>query len=374
MSRFESPWSGSGQNSRLRRLVACVSVLLVFVSIVYITRGEPALTSRASSLAAPQPTIPLCCWPWFCPRVGYPDYAPHGLPDFDMRQDEWWASSSTAQDPQWTHSGPAVAADGLWYFDSEAEFILGRKYPLVTSYGTWADHDPQNVPPLITDLAGELQTSDSGTSVEGMLAGLESYAVQQGVADSVILFSVQGPSERWVVEEAANHEVVLLLLGFWQQVEEQWRRVGGHWVAANCLDPLDRLISFSDPFLDRAAAGYPGWSYGGLPADATEHNDALNVSYDQYAIQEVLVPEAHWGPVEYAGDELAAVVANSLGQNFAASLEQYGGDYVEGPAVHVAADYAVVLRPAGTCYQGPTPTATRYAIYVPIISKAALLP
>lgn len=374
MSSFESPWSGSRQQSRLRRLVASLSVLLLFVSVVYLTHSGPALSSHASSAATPQPTIPLCCWPWFCPRVGYPDYVPHGLPDFDMRQDESWASSVASQDPQWTHSGPAVAADGLWYFDSEAEFILGRKYPLVSSYGAWADHDPQNVPPLIADLAGELQTSDSGTSVEDMLAGLESYAARRGLADNVVVFSVQGPSQRWLVEEAANHEVVLLLLGFWQHVEEQWQRVGGHWVAADCLDPLDRHLDFSDPLLDRAAAGYPGWAYGGLPADATEHNDAINVSHDRYGIHEVLLPGGHWGPAEYAGDELETVVDNSVGQNFAADLEQYRGDYVDGPAVHVAADYAVVLRLPGICYEEPTPTPTRYAIYLPIIMKAALLP
>jgi hypothetical protein len=371
MRRFQSLWSGGRPPSGLRKLVATLSVLLAFISIAFIGSGGPALSSDAST-HTPAPTIPLCCWPWFCPRVGYPDYAPHGVPDFDMRQDEWRVSAVSAQATQWTHSGPAAAADALWYFDSEAEFILGRKYPLVTSYGAWGDHEPRNVPPLITDLAGELQTGSQGTSLEDLIAGLQSYGAAQGLPHTLVLFSEKGPSERWMLEEAANHEVVLLLLGFWQQDGGEWVRVGGHWLAVCCVDLVDRYLDFADPLLDRAAAGYPGWSYGGLPTEPTLHNDAINVSYDRYNSAEVSVPGAQWEPAGYAGAELATVVANSLGQNFAADLEQYRGDYTEQSAVYVAADYALVIRCSGLCYEQPTPTPTPYRIHLPIVLKGVL--
>jgi hypothetical protein len=364
--------SSTGRRGWLRYLVGTLSLLLAFISIAFMSSGGPALSSGASAPTIPAPTIPICCWPWICPRVGFPDYAPHGLPDFDMGQDEWQAAPVGEQPVQWTHSGPASAADGLWYFDSEAEFVMGHKYPLVTSYGAWADHDPQNVPPLISDLAGELNTGSEGTSVEDMLAGLESYVTRQGVAHKIKFYSVKGPSLRWILEESAVHEVVLVLLGFWQESAGQWTRVGGHWVAGDCIDVVDRYLDLSDPFLDRAAAGYPGWAYGGLPTDPTHHNDAINVSHDRYQLAELSVPGAQLGLVEYAGDELAAVVGNSLGQNFAADLEPYRGDYTEGSEVYVAADYVVMIRKTGTCYEDPTPTP--YFIYLPIITKVALSP
>jgi hypothetical protein len=372
MRLFRSIQSEMRDKSSLRKSMILLSLVVALACIAFLGGGEPALSSGTGA-ATPQPTIPLCCWPWLCLRVGFPDYAPHGSPDFDMRQDAWrWPPDG--EDFQWTHSGPAAAADQLWYFDSEATFVLGHPYALVTSYGAWGDHDPQNVPPLITDLAGELQTGRLGTSLEDMVAGLESYIAKKGVAHDFTVFYEKGPTERWMLEESANHEVVILLLGFWQQDGGEWVRVGGHWVAVCCLDLIDRYLDLADPFLDRAAFGHPGWAYGPLPIDPTIHNDAINISHDRYYFAVTSVPGAYWGPAEYAGDELAKVLTNSLGQNFAADLEQYRGDYADTSPVHVAADYAVVFRPLSPCYERPTPTPTRLTLYLPIILKAAVLP
>ena len=238
--------------------------------------------------------------------------------------------------------------------------MLGGKYDLVTSYGAWSDHDPQNVPPLIGDLATELQTSSTGTSVENMIAGLESYIREQGLDQEFTVYGISGPTEEWMVDQSQTHEVVLVLLGFWQQNNGQWVRVGGHWVPACCIESVNiwnRYVDFSDPFLNRAAAGYPGQAFGSPPTSPTVYNDAANVSFDRYRFRDTLVPGAHWAPQEYAGSEVAAVVRNSLGQNFAADLEQYRGSYNAGRDACVAADYAVVVRCLG-CHQGPAATPT----------------
>jgi len=389
MKGFGSVQNGLERHmSTLSKLAAVLCLALALAALASMG-GDWMLPGPAQAYTIPSPTptstatpTPVVCGPWACPRQGYPDYAPHGPPDFDMRQTGWQASLASMQDASWTHSGPAAAGDAVWYFDSEAEYVLGRKYDLVTSYGVWSDHDPQNVPPFVSDLASEVQTSSEGTSVE-------SYISKRGLAHEFTIYEVKGPSGDWMADESQIHEVVLILLGFWQQNNGQWVRVGGHWVAACCVEPFTRYVDFSDPFFDRAAAGYPGEAFGSPPTVPTVYNDAANVSFDRYNFGDTPVPGARWVPWDYGRSEVASVVANSLGQNFAADLEQYRGSYVAGPHVHVAADYAVVFRCVG-CYQAPTPTPTatytltptptvtpteiRYNIILPVIMKEPPLP
>jgi len=323
-----------------------------------VTIPSPTPTRRRTR--TPTPTLtprPTACAPWMCPRQGFPDYAPRGLPDFDMRQNGGQSSPVRVQETNWTRSGPAAAADALWWLDSEAEFVRGAKYGLVTSYGAWTDHDPQNVPRLIGDLASGLQTNDQGTSLENMVSGLQSYNNGQGVDYNFQVFGEKGPTQDWMIAQVQMPEVVLILIGFWQQDNGQWVRVGGHWVATCCWDLSSSTLLLSDPFFDRAAAGHRGVAFGSLPTDPTVYNDAANVSFDLYGLANSPVPGAQWAPQEYAGSEVATIVSNSSGQNFAADLEQYRGSYVAGRDVRVAADYAVVIR-CLDCYREPTPMPT----------------
>lgn len=330
----------------------------------------PTKTPTPTSTRTPCPPCPTCPpWPTYtptatpyatgpgiCPRPGYPDYAPHGPPDFDMRQDEWRSLEG------WTHSGPAAAADVLWWLDSKEEFERGVKYDLVTSYGLWYDHAAQNVPPLIEDLAGYVRTTEQGTTVEDMVTGLEEYLRARNLDDSFVVERIRGPSKDWIWLDAQQHEdIVLVLLGFWQYDGLEWRRVGGHWLGICCPDPQGDGVEFFDPFFDFAAYGYPGRSWGGIPPTTTHHNDAANVSYDHYSFAPTGVPGAKWQPREYAHEDLLDVVMNSLGQNFGCMLEEYRGDYDGRLGVEVAADYAVVIRPGAHCELLPpieTPTTT----------------
>ncbi|HNT05629.1 MAG TPA: hypothetical protein PKJ21_05580 [Anaerolineae bacterium] len=316
----------------------------------------PCPTCPAPS--TPQPTAtPNVGGPGICPRQTYPDYAPHGPPDFDMRQEE-----QSSKD-QWTLSGPTAAGDALWWLDSEAEYLEEAKYGLVTSYGPWYDHDPQNVPPLVNDVAELVHTDEWGTSVENMVSGLESYISRQGLESSLVVESIWGPSWDWVWLDAQQERTALvLLLGFWQYDGQQWVRVGGHWSAVCCFSPFGRTFELIDPFFDEATLGFPGREYGGVPDNYTMHNDAQWVSYDDYFFDKSPVPGANWAPLEYGHERLLEVVTNSIGQNYGCMLEQYRGPYVEGEPVHVAVDYAVAIRPGAACggvQVEPTPTLTQ---------------
>jgi hypothetical protein len=301
----------------------------------------------------PEPTAtPYGTGPGICPRTGYPDYAPNGPPDVDMRQDNWRAGED------WTHSGPAAAADAVWWIDSKEEFELGHKYDLVTSYGVWGDHAASNVPPLVEDLANKVKTDDGGTTVEKMVSGLEDYVRAQGLGGSLVVDKIKGPSWNWLWYDAQeSDDFVLLLLGFWQQDGEEWVRVGGHWVGVCCLDPFGWSLELVDPLLDHATLGYPGWEVGGVPPTYTMHNDAQYVSHDLYTWVNTAVPGAQWALPDYAHSALPDVVDNSLGQDFGCLLESYRGPYSAGLGVEVAVDYAVVIRPGARCLD-PLPTRT----------------
>jgi hypothetical protein len=282
-----------------------------------------------------------------------------------MRQPGWSADS------KWVRSGPAASADALWWLDSASEYELGHKYGLVTSYGPYSDHSADNVAPLVTDLAGKVQTGNEGTSVEHMVAGLEGYIAAQGLEGALEVESIRGPSWDWLWLDAQQEQsAVVLLLGFWQRYGEEWTRVGGHWVTVCCLDPHGRTVELLDPLFDGAAMGYPGSAWGGLPVAYTEHNDAQYASHDEYDHGETTVPGARWGLVEYGHGHLGEIVANSVGQNWGLLLAEYRGAYQPSVAVEVVVDYAVVVRAGGWCGVA-APTATPTVTATPTATRTA---
>jgi hypothetical protein len=132
--------------------------------------------------------------PWYL-KPAYPDYAPSGVPDFDQKQDNWGPGVGI-----YTWCGPVSVANSLWWLDSEYESLnfpspvppptISDHYPLVTSYnpGVWDDHDPQNVDPLVRNLAFLMDTDGqrtglmhSGTNYIDLETGISQYLQQQGV-------------------------------------------------------------------------------------------------------------------------------------------------------------------------------------------------
>jgi len=295
--------------------------------------------------APPAPELDACWLPG-----DQPDYAPAGLPDFGQRQGQWLVPDTE----QWSHDGPAAMANLLWWQDSAEEPgatpppTFSDGYPLVKSYGVWDDHDPQNVPPLVADLATRFNTNGEhpGTDLDDLVAGLNAYLAEKGLADDYTLTLRKSPSFDWVREEAKQNRQALLLLGFWELQPTGWRRLGGHYVAVAGASCSGDWIAFSDPFRNYAEAGWPGrvapTTPHGHPAEPPDavHNDAAYLSHDIYGIMRTT---AGWGPQGYA--RWYQDVDNFAGLNFVPALEPVRAAAYLGGEILTLADYALVLAP-----------------------------
>ena len=219
-------------------------LLLPLLMGVLVALGMLVMLSQVSQVAADEPQE----WDgnWYWKDGGWADYAPSGVPDLDQKQGlGLWENPPG----KWSYCGPVAAANSVWWFDSVFEPypqpppIVNDNYYLVTPYGTYDDHDPQNVggmgpPGLVDHLACYFDTDGkvSGTSVKGtevhtMSYGLQWYlyndsthpcydATHRGYAgswyDDYHVQLVQKPTWNWVVREVERSEDVILLLGIWQ--------------------------------------------------------------------------------------------------------------------------------------------------------------
>ena len=318
-------------------------------------------------------TLAACEWI----AGGWVDYAPNGVPDFDMNQQGWTNSAG-----KWSYDGPAVAAEALWWYDSRFETgiypppVLSDNYPLIESYDTLSalmrdDHDPMNVNlpfklgprdgELVDDLAYVLNTDSrgltaDGTDVEELALGIGQYIHEKGLWPDYKVETYKSPTLLWLADQVHENRPVILLLGFWeyQWVTDgsghgswQWRRLGGHYVtiAGTCL--AQNKVAFSDPWRDGAETGRTDGrvlpAHSQHPADTSVHNDAKFVSHDLYRVEPSTSPGGLWGPVGYALSY--EEIANFAGMNWAKDLLSYRGEYEDG-VVHVEAEYAVVVFPS----------------------------
>jgi uncharacterized repeat protein (TIGR01451 family) len=262
---------------------------------------------------------PITGGPFYWKPGPWEDYAISGMPDFDQRQNSWFTPTSAIS----THCGPVAMANSLWWFDSKFETLTGTSplssisdsYRLVTSYnpGGWDDHDPQNVIPLVDDLANNYFGTNQGvqgTNVINMFYGTHQYLRDHGLWDDYVVTLVEKPDFDWVADEVMRSEDVILLLGFWQEQPPgsgTWTRLGGHYVNVAGVDPIGPMIAFSDPYVDAAEGGLvPGHVLSGtliLPHlgghGSFVHNDAGNVSHDIYPVVPTNSPGGKWGPDLY---------------------------------------------------------------------------
>jgi len=240
---------------------------------------------------------------WYT-KPPYPDYAPSGMPDFDEKQDAWGPGQGV-----YTWCGPVAVANSLWWLDSEYESLYNQypappptisdSFPLVLSYGQWDDHDPQNVDPLVRDLAWLMDTDDQqppydghiGTRWQDMVSGISQYLIQQGVPEMFEVHSGEFPEFEWIEYEIERCQDVVLFLEFWQFVGEDWMPLYdnpsleyGHFVTCAGVNSSTSELLISDPYYDAFEAGFPGRSPVPHPGhvDPTVHNDAQYVSQDAY--------------------------------------------------------------------------------------------
>jgi len=251
-------------------------------------------------------------------KANYTDYAPSGVPDFDQTQNASWVNPNPPVGT-WSWCGPTAVANCLWWLDSRFQINPLYDYNLVGNYGPWDDHNPQNVPYLIADLAAFMNTDvgKCGTEVHEMETGIQAYLASRGgispgdlnsdgyvdfedldiladnwmktvppgdpradlkkdgwinILDLAILAlhwhqpgafyerTVKAPTFDFIEEEVERSEDVILLLGFWQvnETSGHWNRVGGHYVTVAGVWSSNYSISISDPILDRAVQGLRG--------------------------------------------------------------------------------------------------------------------
>jgi len=324
----------------------------------------------------------------------FDDFSPSGVPDFCQMQDSWGTGGPPPAPA--TFCGPAAAANSLWWFDSKFEYdgavppTISDTYPLVEAYADiWDDHDPRNVgnngsvDGLVEDLAGRFQTDNlAGTLNTDLAAGIEQYLVDHGLRHGYVITQANSPDFWWVAEEVERSEDVILLLGFWQSQNDEWVRLGGHYVTVPGVDKQGGFVAFSDPYLDRMETalppgefiGWPTWtgrvgSDGDPPVGAsglvpaythtplphtgvyTLHNDAANVSHDVYAVNTTDSPGGVWGPRMYV--DLWPDFANFEGLN-GAPTGAWDGD-LDNP-VQTEVDWAVAVSPVADVWLTKTVT------------------
>ena len=299
-------------------------------------------------------------------KPSYADYAPSGVPDFDQKQ--WGARNWTNPFPPvntWSYCGPVAVANSLWWLDSEYEPnpipppTINDGFPLVTAYGHWDDHAPQNVQPLVDDLAFLMDTNGQrfgplpphqhcGTEVHEMTNALNEYIYRQGLDWKFYVHLQKAPDFPWIEGEIKKCQDVVLLLGFWQfnPYTQQWVRVGGHYVTCAGVDSTNMMLAVSDPYIDGAEMGLcpgmvlppPPHPHTGIPE--TLHNDALYVSHDFYQVGPSPSPGGHFGfnfyPAEYIIDNFASC------QNTPDEFISQDGEYLPGQQIFTEIEYAVV--------------------------------
>jgi len=293
----------------------------------------------------------------------YPDYAPSGMPDFDQKQDGWYYQPTG----QWVFCGPVAVANSLWWFDSKFEpgatppSTVSDGFGLVTPYSFWDDHDPNNVQPLVNELAGYMQITPAGTEVHAMKQGIDQYLTAKGMHAYFYTRLFKQPTFQDVETEVERCQDVVLLLGFWQYDPGMgmWYRTGGHYITVAGIDSSTTQVAFSDPYLDAAeppphGIGSPGrvlppglmHFHSPFPPD-TLHNNASYVSQDIWAAAGGSPsPGGLWGFPDYNQYYLPPdFFYNFDKQNFPVEYQSRYGHFNPSLFVYTEVEYAVVTCP-----------------------------
>jgi hypothetical protein len=344
-------------------------------------------------------------WWW---EISYPDYAPSGMPDFDLRQDGW-INIGTGQP---TFSAPAAVANSFWWIDSKFNRPPGSmgdgmdQYPLVrdyldnlSPYANRDDHDLWNVdhsatpwtgmnspPPtpqpfipgpqipggvnswgeLIERLAWQMDTDgqrsasyhigtkvpDIGNAIEEWFSS-ETFSDGSSLSESLCVKIYQRPAFAFAESLVKEFENVILLLGFWYFENDNWWRVGGHYVTVAGVNSVQLMVAFSDPFFDQAETGAPGRVLSGsyLPhnpiphSDSTLHNDPGNVSHDIYDVNlNSPAPAGIWWipdyPVNSNPDSLMSIFyRQNVPDEFIPSTRPYLPGYI----INTIVEYAILI-------------------------------
>ena len=237
-------------------------------------------------------------------KPSYPDYATSGMPDFDEKQPQFTTDQGHVQ---YSWCVPVAVADSLWWLDSKFESknysspvpppTISDHFSLVTAYGQWDDHDPQNVFGLVPELAVDMHTDGLGvgggyvgTKYADIQPGINIYLANHGVAG---LFEVHGanyPAFSWIDQQVEACQDVELCLEFWYFNGGVWIPATnpifelGHCVTCAGVNPATSQVLVSDPYYNAFEAGMvPGRSpVPHIDLSSSDHNNASLVSQDGY--------------------------------------------------------------------------------------------
>jgi len=325
----------------MRKLGFIIGIIVLLMAVMPVSNGLPVQADSG----------------WYWKPGNFIDYAPSGMPDFDQKQDMWKNPPMPAG--AWSYCGPVAVANSLWWFDSANEpnpqppSNISDHYGLVTTYGQWDDHDPQNVMPLVSNLAWLMDTDGqrtgiphNGTDVHDMEAGIDQYLNITGYAAAYNETTLQWPDFYWIREEVEKCQDVVLLLGFYNRTEMEpgkyyYERIGGHYVTVAGVNLTGNQTGISDPYYDNAEAGGPGIvvpvAHNHTANGTGTHNDTLYVSHDIYNVTQLIPGPGGppcWALLNYAN---GTPIVNFVGQNG-------GGWPIPGPVVTII-DYAVDVSP-----------------------------
>ncbi len=349
-----------------------------------------AVWSPPSSTAQPPASSPVDWW------AAFADYAPQGMPDFSQCRGPW---SQPGLPPQWTHAGPVALANALWWLDSAAEPAPAPPsqpndhYPLVTAYPRFGppvdDHSPENVGPLVEDLAQRAKTNGQqdakaqrGSAWEDLVAGVSDYLAARHLESALLLQTAIAPDPAWLRQQVANRAGVVLLLGVWEDQAGSWRRVGGHYVAVAGSSLTGHEVAVADPLADAAALGGPGQMEPPDPGlhscrlAPRAHDDAAVVSHDLWALVQANLPGGQYVLEGYFTAATYGEAAAFRDQNPIAAFADHAGAWLRGRVVMALdAGLAIVPAPAAgtpmlppataTLTPPPTPTAPGYTVLPP---------
>jgi hypothetical protein len=277
-------------------------------------------------------------------KPSYPDYAPSGMPDFDENQDQWGPAPGT-----YTWCGPVAVANSLWWLDSKYESLvnpapvapptISDNYGLVTSYNplVWDDHDPQNVDPLVRELATLMDTDGQqsgiphlGTNWMDLENGIRTYLMNRGLDTAFEVHDLQFPDFPWIDHEVEICQDVELFLEFYRWDGIQWTQPitnpsleAGHFVACAGSNPNlnPGQVLISDPLQDAFEAGTaPGQApIHAYPHGTWVHNDTLYVSHDAYQVAQWIGP-GPYGPQQSVWELVGYLQTLGYDQNFHAFI------------------------------------------------------
>ena len=257
------------------------------------------------------------CWYWKPDNAS----APSGIPDFDQYQFD----DSSALDV------PTAVANCLWWFDAVPEDT--NSPDLIRLLSTYFDTDP-----------------DSGTSVDSVQSGLDSYFNDYGF--NLYADTFYQPDFSEMEDSLRSYQNIVLILGFWQLDGDSWHRFGGHAVTLTgvCLESESLWVGLSDPAVDGAELGWQGrffpLGHPPHPDDDTLHNNSLYVSHDIYASDTsfVIHDDTLWRIKDFYVDT-TSLFSQFEGQNFQPGQQQYFHPYVSAETVFTVVEYAIMLCP-----------------------------